>query len=222
MGTIGIEWVNKYHGHARDLKNRDNCARGFYHTLDGIQQFEYGDDLSWDQDFEESGVGSPTAGTDQIYVDNVDIVYFAGHGNSDGPTFGVRDKDSGQARHSNMRLGDRQIEWIVFDACSVLDWNYYQNWQQIFRGLHGILGFRLTAYDSGDRGKKFAKKLNEGETIIRAWIEACEETEADCICSCLFADQSDTDTFNDHWYGKGYVSPDPTDPTVWGYYMMPC
>ena len=39
MGTIGIEWVNKYHGRASDLKNNDNNAEGFYNELSGTRQF---------------------------------------------------------------------------------------------------------------------------------------------------------------------------------------
>ena len=35
MATIGIDWVNNYHGHADDLENNDENARGFYNTLDG-------------------------------------------------------------------------------------------------------------------------------------------------------------------------------------------
>jgi hypothetical protein len=30
MGMIGIEWVNKFHGRASDLKNNDHSAQGFY------------------------------------------------------------------------------------------------------------------------------------------------------------------------------------------------
>ena len=59
MGTIGIEWANLYHGRATDLKNNDDNAQGFYNTLQGVRRFQYGDDLAWDQDLEESGVGYP-------------------------------------------------------------------------------------------------------------------------------------------------------------------
>ena len=225
MGTIGIEWVNKYHGRGKDLKNRDNCARGFYNNLNGVKQFEYSDDLAWDQDFEESGVGSPTAGTDQIYADNVDIIYFAGHGGPSGISFGRTNKDDGTARNTNIRLGDRQCEWIVFDACSTLSWsgNVFDRWRQIFTGLHMILGFENTAYDRSDRGEKFAKKLNAGKTLYRAWREACEETEGSDVNWCvLYVNESNTDTYNDHWHGKGYVSPDPDNHTSGTSIRGPC
>lgn len=226
MGTIGIEWVNKYHGRASDLKNNDDNARGFYNALDGTRQFEYSNDLAWDQDFEESGIGSPSAGTDQIFVDNVDIVFFSGHGSSAGALFGRADKDDGTAKHSEMRLGNRQLEWIVFDACEVLKYdsgNVFDRWRSVFKGLHYILGFDTTCSDVSDRGKKFAKRLNDGWTVREAWIKACEETQGSGTkWAYLRAGQSGADTYNDHWHGKGYVSPDPTNPSYRAYSRGPC
>jgi len=223
MGTIGIEWVNKYHGRGKDLKNNDNNAQGFYNTLQGVRQFEYGNDLAWDQDFEESGVGAPSAGTDTIFADNVDIVYFSGHGGPSGPSFGISDKDSGRARHSEMRLGNRQCEWIVFDACKVLNRYGWTNWIHVFKGLHGILGFETTCTDVDDRGKKFAQRLNQGEKITRAWVKACEETEgSNKRWAHCFAGRGNWNTLNDHWWGKGYVSVDPTNPDRWRLTHGPC
>lgn len=223
MGTIGIEWVNKYHGRAADLSNNDDNAKGFYNTLDGIQQFNYGDDNAWDQDFEESGVGSPTAGTDQTYADNVDICFFSGHGGPSGALFGIDNRDDGRARYSNIRLGNRQCEWIIFDACQVLAQTSHSNWNQCFKGLHYILGFHTTCSDSKNRGKKFAERLNDGETVRSAWIKACEATEdSSTQWAYLRADQSGTDTVNDHWHGKGHVSSDPSNPTAYIYNKGSC
>jgi hypothetical protein len=217
MATIGIEWVNKYNGTQKDLKNNDDNARGFYNTLSGVRRFDYGDDLAWDRDFEESGVGSPAAGTDQLYADDVDIVFFSGHGSMGGPVFGIVDKDDGRARPSDMRLGNRDCEWIVFDACQVLERDnlkIFNRLRDCFVGLHYMLGFDTTCGDTGDRGKKFAERLNDGWTIRDAWIRACTETEdSDTNWAYMRADAAGTDTFNDHWHGKGFVSADPVNPT---------
>ena len=75
--TIGIEWVNNYHSASSNLSNNDKNARGFYNRLQGQRMFEYGNDLAWDQDFEEKGAGTPPAGSDQLYADHVDIVFFS-------------------------------------------------------------------------------------------------------------------------------------------------
>lgn len=227
MATIGIEWVNEYHGHASNLSKNDNNARGFYNELTGTRQFEYADDLAWDQDFEQSGTGTPAAGTDSTYGDNVDIVFFSGHGSSSGISFGIRNKDDGIAKPSNMRLGDKDLEWIVFDACNVL---YDSSTNDavarlgaVFNGLHYMLGFATTCSDVGDRGKKFASKLNSGFRVREAWIQACRETEnSSTECAYIRADNGTSDTYNDHWHGQGFVSTDPVNPTSKIYYKTSC
>ena len=93
---IGIEWVKKYNGRAADVSNTRAAAEGFYNTLHGVRQFAWGDDLAWDRDFEQQGAGSPMSGSDSSWADNVDIAFFAGHGNPQGPIFGTT-IDSAQA-----------------------------------------------------------------------------------------------------------------------------
>jgi hypothetical protein len=219
MANIGIEWVNKYHGRATDLKNNDNNAEGFYNTLDGVRQFEYGDDLAWDQDFEQSGAGAPVTGTDQLYADAVDIVFFSGHGSTGGAFFGVATHDDGTAKPTEMRLGDLNCEWAVLDACLVLAYSgggVYDRVRPVFKGLHHILGFDTTTGDSGSRGKKFAQHLNDGWTMGEAWRKACEETEDSSVWwAYIHANTAGTNTYNDHWHGKGFVSADPVgEPTL--------
>lgn len=227
MASIGIEWVNKYHGRASNLSNNDNNARGFYQKLDGVEQFDWGNDNAWDQDFEQSGVGSPSSGTDRLWIDDVDIAFFSGHGAQTGLLFGVTAHDDGWARNSEMRLGDRDLEWIVFDGCEALDWDGGAVWNRwgwpVFRGLHYILGFHTTCYDRKDRGKKFAKRLNAGWTVREAWIRACVESEgSDVWWAYLRADADGTNTFDDHWHGKGFVSSDPDAPATLFYLNGRC
>jgi hypothetical protein len=211
MATKGIEWVNKYHGRADNLKNCDNCARGFYNKLSGTKQFEYGDDLAWDQDFEQAGMGYPSTGSDNSYADNVDIMFFAGHSSKNGLFFGISNKDNGTAQPSEMKLGDRQLKWLITDSCQFLDAsNVTTRLRNVFDGLHYILGFHTICHDVQDRGDKFASKLNAGQTIRNAWIQACAETESSSTqCAYLRADDSRSDTYNDHWIGKGFVSSNP-------------
>lgn len=224
MATKGIEWVNNYHGRAADLSNNDNNAQGFYNKLSGTKSFEYGDDLAWDQDFEESGTGSPSTGTDSTYADNVDIVFFSGHGSSSGFLFGVATHDDGKTKPSELGLGNKQCEWLVVDACQFLSSSGASTrLGGAFKGLHYILGFHTTCGDVKDRGEKFADKLNSGQTVRNAWINACNETEGSSTeCAYLRADSSGTDTFNDHWHGKGSVSADPTGSLSFVYLKTSC
>jgi hypothetical protein len=224
MATKGIEWVNEYHGRASDLSNNDNNAEGFYNELSGTKDFAYGNDLAWDRDFEESGTGSPSTGTDSYYADDVDIVFFSGHGSSSGMFFGVSDYDDGTARPSELGLGNRDLEWLVVDACEVLDrTDVFTRLRPAFKGLHYILGFHTTCRDVKDRGEKFAEKLNDGQRIRNAWLNACAETEdSDTECAYLRADNSSSDTYNDHWHGKGSVSSDPTGSVTLYYLKTSC
>jgi hypothetical protein len=220
MGAIGIEWVNQYNGNASDLSNNDNNARGFYNKLQGVKQFDYGDGLAWDQDFEKSGKGSPSTGTDSIYADNVDIAFFSGHGSRSYLLFGTNDFDNGKARNTEMELGNNDLEWIVFDGCNALDFDgVFDRWGWgVFKGLHFILGFATICYDRRDRGEKFAKRLNDSWTVREAWIKACIETEpTETKWAYLRANEGSISTYADHWHGKGNISIDPDNPTQLAY-----
>jgi len=225
--TIGIEWVNDYHSAASNLSNNDDNARGFYNRLQGVRQFQYGDDLAWDQDFEQSGVGSPASGTDQLYADDVDIAFFSGHGSQTSLVFGNKSHDNGAARNTEMRLGDLDLEWIVFDGCQALTFASGAIWNRwgwpVFSGLHFILGFSTNCYDRKDRGEKFADRLNAGWTVRDSWIRACLESEnSDVRWAYLRANGEGADTFSDHWWGKGSVSKDPRPPTQFFYLDGTC
>lgn len=219
---IGVEWVVDYHDRTLNTHHCRIHAEAFYNKLDGVKVFHWGDDLAWDQDFEESGAGKPSAGTDTFWADDVDIVYFAGHGNDEGPMFGVTEYDSGKVKSSELRLGNGDLEWIVFNACKVLekDGNYYKKSSDMFRGLHYMLGFHTEANDEPDRGEIFADYLNKGYTVREAWKMACQETAGFLHeWAYLRADDDNSDTYDDHWWDKGHVSedPDPEDQTI--YYL---
>lgn len=217
MGRIGVEWVNRYHGRAPDLRNCDECAERFYNTLNGARVFNRGNDSAWDEHFEPPG--------DRHYADDVDIIFFAGHGSPGSILFGVDDHDDGTAGSSSIRLGEDNCEWLVLDACQTLERAHRREWYDAFRGLHYILGFHTNANDSRNRGKYFARRLNWGRTVRKAWIQACKLTAANWReLAYLRADDTSegTDTYNDHWHDEGYVSPDPDNPNWFYYYRTDC
>jgi hypothetical protein len=224
MATIGIEWVKKYNGLASNLSNTKPQAEGFYNTLSATRSFNWGDDLAWDQDFETQGLGSPASGTDTTWADNVDMVFFSGHGNPSGFFFGKKIDDA-EAKSTEIRWGDKELEYIVLDACNVLEENgVFGRWGwPVFKGLHYILGFHTTTSDEADRGRILAQYLNAGNTVRQAWIKACQDTEGSGTqWAYLRADAPGTDTYHDHWWGKGSVSPDPDNPNVLYYARGAC
>jgi hypothetical protein len=224
MATVGIEWVQAYHGRASDLSNTEAQAEGFYNTIQATRSFNWGDDLAWDRDFEEQGIGNPQDGTDTIWADNVDMVFFSGHGNQQGPIFG-KTIDNGQATPTEVSWGNRDLDWVALDACQVLERpGVFDRWGwPVFNGLHFILGFHTICADEANRGRYLAENLNNGMTVREAWIRACQETEgSDREWAYLRADSSGTDTFNDHWHGKGFVSADPDNPDILFYARGTC
>jgi hypothetical protein len=227
-GEVGVESVERYHGRAADLIGLIHQSAGaFYNIVDCYRRFRYTDDLAWDRDFEEAGAGTPSAGTDQIYADNVDIAFFAGHGSPNGPFFGVANRDDGQAKPNEVRLGNKDLEWIAWHACSTLanlpGNSAVNRWRNAFQGLHYILGFSTTAWTCGDTlGRRFAQLLNAGWRVRDAWIRASIESQpSGTRTAYIRADLYEptrtggrvrvTNTYNDHLWGHGYVSPDP-DP----------
>jgi hypothetical protein len=218
MPTIGLEWVNKYHGRRPDLSNNRENARGFRDTLGATAVFESGDDAAADQDFEQAGAGVPSAGTDATHADAVDLTYFSGHGCIDGLIFGTANQDDGLAKPTELKLGDGSAKWIVFDACEVLQRDglpvWYERLSDAFSGLHYILGFDTECGDVDDRGSTFAQRLNDGWSVRDAWMRACIETEHSGRRFAYVRALGDAgDSFDDHWFDEGFVSPDP-DPAT--------
>jgi hypothetical protein len=139
--------------------------------------------------------------------------------------FGESGYDDGLARNTEVRWGDRNLEWIAFDACELLQRaGVFGRWGwPVFKGLHYVLGFHTTCSDEANRGRYFAEYLNDGWTVRNAWIKACQLTEGSTVeWAYLRAGTSSADTYNDHWHGKGYTSPDPLNPTYLAYGRGSC
>lgn len=229
-GEVGIEWVKNYHGNCGpNLTNTQAQAEGFYNEIakppaSAIRKFNYGDDLAWDQDFQDSDV-DPN-GTDHRYIDNVDIAFFSGHGSPNGPCFGRTDRDDGRARPDEVIWGNKNLMWIAFDACRILARpGVFGRWgnRSVFQGLHYILGFASGCNDERDRGRRFAHWLNRKWRVKNAWFKACQETaRRDNVAAYLRAAETGTDTYNDHYWGCGFVSRDPRNPDfiIWRSYII--
>jgi len=212
MAKIGVAWVQAYNGYLPNLSSCRAEAEGFARTLGIAPTFSRGNSTALDLDFEEAGRGWPLAGGDLSAVETVDLVYFAGHGGPDGPRFGGRTADDGTAKSTEVRWGNgNTLKWVVLDCCwtlhtrstaSPVGSDTVSRWGGAFDGLHHILGFRTVCTDERTRGSAFAEYLNEGESVRRAWIKACEETEPGTTKWALLRAG---DSFDDHLPGKGTV-----------------
>lgn len=174
----GVWWVNLYsNGRGCNLTHCAAQANGFHNQITGTKTSSLGDGNAKDKHFERLAFGSPVEGEDFQYISLCDIVYFSGHGNENGPIFGV-DQDSGQALTSECRWGGALLKWIVLDACRTLsEANVKGRWEKVFDGLRYILGFGSDSADEPHRGTKLADELNSGQWAIReAWQRVCETT----------------------------------------------
>ena len=233
---VGIEWVGMSDLDS-PLWNTETNIEGFYNwmgTLGGFnREFNWGEWSAWEEDFKEVAQG----GTDTEWVDCVDFVYYQDHGNPGGVSF-TSHHDDGWLSPDEMRLGDGDLETIVFDACSPLKWQnkygdtVFERWDQTLQGIHQICSFATGSHNAQTRGVKFGfymtgiSTLISPRTIVQAWFRACAETEGSDIQAAVFyASKSPDpmnpqldDPINDHAYGFGYVCTDPT-PGSFSWYV---
>ncbi len=144
------------------------------------------------------------AGGDLMWADGVDTVFFPGRGHAE--------------------FGDQECKWIVWDASEVLRQDdVFSRCGPAFNGLHYMLGFHTACGASSVRSRIFAERLNAGYRVRDAWIQACTETESsNASWAYMRAEAPGADTFDDHWWGKGYTSADPVNPTVKRYVRGSC
>jgi len=218
----GWEGVNNYNGYASNLSNCISEGQKFATAINAATgwttAYGFSDNSAWEEDFKKQSSG----GTDNSYADNVDLVLFSGHGNSSGFYFGTTYDDI-QLSNLDAEWGDQDLEWIIIDACQVLEYDsggVYNRWgwnSDAFSGLHYIFGYDTVSYDVDTRGELFVQYATSGSTLREAWINATIISENGTKGAYLRADASGTDTYNDHLWGFGSVSSDPTSPTSFSY-----
>ncbi len=193
---VGALWVNNYGDTCcncldTSLECSGDAANNLVQVMTGngfIQGFNLGDCNAWASHLVDEGSG----GLDRYYADGVDLLLVAGHGAPLGFEFCV----GCYAVPSEIRLGDNDLEWIVFDACEILSTvasNIANSpWNNVFHGLHAMLGFNTTVPDSdkqcflgicipvcGKREELFAQYLVQGYDLVNAWRRATIESIVD-------------------------------------------
>ena len=215
------EGVEKYNGNSSDLSKTIDEGQKFEAALANwgsgwVTDFRWTDDLAWERDFKTSALG----GTDTVWMDDVDLGLFTGHGNQNGVFLGVNQDDL-TIRWDEALLGDKDLEWLILDACLVLSdnagkWNRW-GWP-VFKGLHYIFSYSSITYDVDSRGEDFVKYAAKHNWRVRnAWIKATILSESGTTAAYMRADNRDSDTYRDHLWGHGFVSTDPDNPTMLAY-----
>ena len=213
----GWEAVGDYNGTNNDLPKTIPEGQKFQqalaqHAPSWKTDFAWTDNNAWERDFKSPSNG----GSDSSWTDDVDLTLFAGHGNRNGVFFGVNQSDLA-IRFDESRLGDKDLEWMIFDACQVLkdDSGKWDRWGwPVFKGLHYIFSYDTNTFDKDTRGRDFVKYAAKYNWRVKsAWVKATILSENDTVAAYMRADDGSSDTYNDHLWGNGFVSSDPDNPT---------
>lgn len=191
-------------------------ADGFKKTLaaHGVPtQFDWRGNSAWERDFKDSAFG----GIDHLYVDDVDIVWYSGHGNSNGFTFNTN-QDDRWITPADARWGDRDLKWLQLESCHVLA--NPASWLPAFQGLHLLNGFVTGAScNATGLGDAFAKYLFPGFLrpalkVRQAWAAAAIAAEPKKVkyrtMGVLGAPVGGVYpwNFDDYFWGQGPTGPD--------------
>lgn len=214
----GWEAVKEYNGNNSDLPKTVPEGEKFQsaiakHSNTWITDFAWRNNAAWERDFKDVSLG----GSDNHWVDDVDLVLFAGHGNKNGFYFGVNQDDL-QVHYNDARLGNKDLEWLIIDACQVLknDSGKWDRWGwPVFKGLHYIFSYSTNTFDKDSRGEDFAKyAMKYGWRVKSSWVKATILSENGTTAAYMRAENSGSNTYEDHLWGFGYTSPDPANPST--------
>ncbi|RME85507.1 MAG: hypothetical protein D6775_02625 [Caldilineae bacterium] len=176
------------------------------------RRFVFANGAAWEQDWKRAD--APGGGTENLYVDTVDLAYFAGHGWTGGFLFGVggRDHDDpyltyGDARHA---WGDRDLDWVGLAACNVLADAHRRDWANTMQGLRLLMGFVTTMADV-PHGEKLGRYIRLNHTMTQAWFRAADDLQPQGKIARVLAEENWM--FNDRWYN--HKSTDYYDNIYW-------
>ncbi|TFG29842.1 hypothetical protein EU527_15285 [Candidatus Thorarchaeota archaeon] len=224
---VGVEWVgNSYED--RPLWNSESDAGKFYHhmaiTGGYSQEFNWGEWNAWESDFR----ATEHDGNDTEWIDAVDFVYYAGHGNPNSISFTTVNGLDTYANFNKLKLGDGDLETLAMTSCNVLEFynfyglNVFELWGPVLQGIHQVCGFATGAKNSDSMGLQFALHMMgqyplPALTIIESWFRAGMEFQPPDKILAVFYGTNSTNPFqpqlddpiNDHMKGFGYQCSDP-------------
>jgi hypothetical protein len=216
-----------------DLCAAQQAAFNARFALDGYtRRFNWAASTAWERDFKQGGTG-----LDHLYVDNVDMTFYMGHGSGQGFTF-ENNNDDTLLRYSDVvgDWGNVDLEWLALLSCSVIadSWgglNWAQRWGPTFDGMHLLLGFSNTAYDEAGFGNAFAQWMLGYRIglvtlppvpIRSAWFLAKDSNQPSSVIACTMGvlGPSGLSNYNDYFWGKGSVGPDVRGANIHGYWRV--
>lgn len=215
----GTEWLGVPYG----LKKTEQNAKGFRDQLKASKtswniNFNWGNELVWQSDF---------GGSDDIWVDSVDFLFYTGHAGMNGwmanqPGTGVRqDVDFSIVGAAPGNPGDlwgqQDLEWLVIAACGPHQdaafvaggGNVFDRWRGAFDGLHIMFAYGSLSSDVDDEGRRLVKYAQEGSKLVDAWFRTAKELQgSSVVVTAMWASGPGGNARDDHLNDYGYISGD--------------
>jgi hypothetical protein len=226
---FSIEWLNSFkrteNGVVYNDDSNDDSCQGLSTilSLSGWEkEYEFTQGFVWEEDFKSYYYG----GVNDSYPDSVDISMLCGIGSLSEDEYygGLRSSLEFLSPQDDYFLtpgdaerayGDKDLEWLAFDASGVLRDDDVSFWASSFNGLHLLLGFRNSMYNNTwGNGLLWGFFMVGTEdlppsTVTQAWFQVLDWTQPVGTCARVVAE--DDINFNDHLWGKGFVSADLFD-----------
>jgi hypothetical protein len=214
----GGRWELGIHGTAGDLTAATAAERaGMNYWLSFASNWQtnyiYNESSAWEEDFKLLSLG----GTNESYIDNVDLQFYVGHGWPGGFTFANTAHDD-SALTSNECLGawgNKDNDWFALTSCQVLADSNLSNWARCMNGQHLILGFvtNASAYNNlfSTQAYHFGRYLYYNYSVPQAWYAACDVAQRGRITRTII---NELDCLNDR-PNYGQVCADSYDGDWW-------
>ena len=220
---VAAYFMSDYGGDG-NLPNSQANVTGFYNTLryhpwtifglprwcnfSGQDCYIYGNSSVWEDDFVDNN---------NNYIDKVDVVFYEGHGWPGG--FTVRAPDDEYVQHGEVQglWGNGDLEWMFLLSCSVIADESRPSWYGAMAGMHGIAGFRNTAYDVSGFGASVATNIVFGYSYKDSWFKSCDTKQPSGVQAQIIVE--DNSFFNESAYNQlGDLAHDGS----WWYWWKSC
>ncbi|MBU5477662.1 hypothetical protein KQI69_00410 [Eubacterium sp. MSJ-13] len=186
--SVGIATVGKY----TDWDDLDDLEAPSSIANDIYENFKSGQAKKWSVGFllTNTGVfenvfkGKSLNGQDDLYADNVDLLFYSGHGlkpNKHGAgnyySFALDyKKGKHYAKQTEMYLGNKDLEWFVTFTCNFLNGGL-SSVGHMAKGVHSICGYTTTTLLVSNMGSVMCNKLKKGISVKEAFFATADETQ---------------------------------------------
>jgi hypothetical protein len=223
---VGVEWIDVFPDPADNRSYWDESCDGLYNRLVSLgwkPRFHFTNYDVWETDAKNESLG----GQEDIYVDNVDIAMICTHGSSVYYTdlqkyittvfYGSTHNDQHLSPlEAYMAYGDKDLEFLAIDSCSILRDDSFIYWASTFNGLHLLLGFlnnmHVDPYGDGALWGYFMTSPYP-TTVTQAWFLAIDFNQPSDTCARIIGEASSN--YNNYRWN---TSPDPivdSEKLIW-------